>query len=92
MRLFACFSRVPGAQKTYVQDEVRRHRAEVWKLIEQGAIVYVCGDATRMAPDVRRTFAAIHREETGADERATLAWLDGLAAEGRYLVDVWATG
>ncbi len=92
VRLFACFSRVPGEQKTYVQDQVRRHGAEVWKLIEQGAIVYVCGDATRMAPDVRRAFAAIHREETGADERAALGWLDGLAAEGRYLVDVWAAG
>jgi cytochrome P450/NADPH-cytochrome P450 reductase len=92
VRLFACFSRVPGEQKTYVQDAVRRHGAEVWKLIEQGAIVYVCGDATRMAPDVRRAFAAIHREETGAAERTALAWLDRLAAEGRYLVDVWATG
>lgn len=45
-----------------------------------------------MAPDVRRAFAAIHREETGADERTALVWLDGLAAEGRYLVDVRATG
>jgi cytochrome P450/NADPH-cytochrome P450 reductase len=92
VRLLACFSRVPGEQKTYVQDQVRRHGAEVWKLIEQGAVVYVCGDATRMAPDVRRALAAIHREETGADERAALDWLDGLAAEGRYLVDVWAAG
>ena len=45
-----------------------------------------------MASEVRRAFAAIHREETGADERAALARLDGLAAEGRYPVDVWATG
>jgi cytochrome P450/NADPH-cytochrome P450 reductase len=45
-----------------------------------------------MAPDVRRAFAAVHREETGADERTAPAWLDRLAAEGRYLVDVWATG
>ena len=91
-RLFACFSRAPGAQKTYVQDQLRQQRAEVWKQLQQGAIVYVCGDATRMAPDVRRAFAAIHREETGSDERTALAWLDGLTAEGRYLVDVWATG
>jgi cytochrome P450 / NADPH-cytochrome P450 reductase len=92
VRLFACFSRAPGAQKTYVQDQIREQRAEVWKQLQQGAIVYVCGDATRMAPDVRRAFAAIYREETGADERAAQAWLDGLAAEDRYLVDVWATG
>jgi cytochrome P450/NADPH-cytochrome P450 reductase len=81
-----------GEQKTYVQDQVRRHGPEVGKLIEQRAIVYVCGDASRMAPDVRRAFAAIHREATGADERAALAWLDRLAAEGRYVVEVWAAG
>jgi cytochrome P450/NADPH-cytochrome P450 reductase len=45
-----------------------------------------------MAPDVRRAFAAIHREQTGGDERAAEAWLDRLTAEGRYLVDVWAAG
>jgi cytochrome P450/NADPH-cytochrome P450 reductase len=61
-------------------------------LLEQGAVVYVCGDASRMAPDVRRAFAAIHREHTGGDERTAEAWLDRLTAEGRYLVDVWATG
>ena len=92
VRLFACFSRAPDAQKTYVQDQLREQRALVWKQLQQGGTVYVCGDATRMAPDVRRAFAAIHREATGSDERAALAWLDGLAAEGRYLVDVWATG
>jgi cytochrome P450 / NADPH-cytochrome P450 reductase len=91
-RLFACFSRAPGGQKTYVQDQIRHERAEVWKQLQQGAIVYVCGDASRMAPDVRRAFAAIYREEAGADERAAQTWLDGLSAEGRYLVDVWATG
>jgi len=91
-RLFACFSRLADEQKTYVQDQVLRQGAEVSKLLEAGAVVYVCGDASRMAPDVRRAFAAIHRQETGGDERAAEAWLDGLAAANRYLVDVWAAG
>jgi cytochrome P450/NADPH-cytochrome P450 reductase len=90
-RLFACFSRLADEQKTYVQDQVLRQRAEVWQLLQAGAVVYVCGDASRMAPDVRRAFAAIHRQETGGDERAAEVWLDGLTAENRYLVDVWAS-
>jgi len=90
VRLFTCFSRVPGAQKTYVQDQVLEQRDAVWKLVQQGAVVYVCGDASRMAPDVRRAFAAIHREQTGGDERAAEAWLQALTAEQRYLVDIWA--
>jgi len=83
---------VAGEQKTYVQDQIRQQREDVWKLIQQGAVIYVCGDASRMAPDVRRAVAAVYREETGADERAAEAWLDGLTAENRYLVDVWAAG
>ena len=79
-RLFACFSRLADEQKTYVQDQVLRQRAEVWQLLQAGAVVYVCGDASRMAPDVRRAFAAIHRQETGRDERAAERWLDELTA------------
>ena len=62
----------------------------MWRLIEAGAVVYVCGDATRMAPDVRRAFATLYREKTGADEGAADKWLDELTAANRYLVDVWA--
>jgi cytochrome P450 / NADPH-cytochrome P450 reductase len=91
-RLFACFSRLDSEPKIYVQDQVLRERAEVWKLLQAGAVVYVCGDASRMAPDVRRAFVAIYRQETGADERAAESWIDGLTAANRYLVDVWATG
>jgi cytochrome P450/NADPH-cytochrome P450 reductase len=91
-QVFACFSRVAGEQKTYVQDQIRQQRTLIWKLLQEGAVIYVCGDASRMAPDVRRAFASVHREETGSDERAAEAWLDGLTGEGRYLVDVWAAG
>jgi cytochrome P450/NADPH-cytochrome P450 reductase len=71
---------------------VRERQDEVWKLLEAGALVYVCGDATRMAPDVRRAFTAMHRARTGSTEAQAEAWVDGLAAGNRYLVDVWASG
>ena len=35
----------------------REHGDEVWRLLQQEAVIFVCGDATRMAPDVRRAFA-----------------------------------
>jgi cytochrome P450/NADPH-cytochrome P450 reductase len=60
-------------------------------LIEAGAVVYVCGDASRMAPDVRRTMAAIYCEKMKASEAAAEAWLNELTAGNRYLVDVWAS-
>ena len=46
-RLYPCFSRVPDRARVYVQDEVLERTDEVWKLLEAGAVVYVCGDATR---------------------------------------------
>ena len=61
-------------------------------LLEQGAIVYVCGDASRMEPDVRQALLVIYRAKTGQDEVAAQQWLDALASDKRYRVDVWAAG
>ncbi len=88
--LATSFSRVEGEQKCYVQNEIYARRDEVWQMIEEGAVVYVCGDAARMAPDVRRTFAAVYREKTGASETQAEEWLNDLTAQNRYLVNVWA--
>ena len=88
--LAVAFSRRDGHRKTYVQDLVLERKDQVWRMIQDGAVIYVCGDASRMAPDVRRAFAAIYQERAGADERRAEAWLDELVAARRYLVDVWA--
>ncbi|MBS1786956.1 MAG: cytochrome P450 [Acidobacteria bacterium] len=88
--LACAFSRVEGQKKHYVQDEIYARRDDIWQLLEAGAVIYVCGDASRMAPDVRRTFAAIYQEKTGANAAAAEAWLNELTAQHRYLVDVWA--
>ena len=88
-RLHTVFSRVPGQPKQYVQQAIAEQSDEVWRLIQHGAIVYVCGDATRMAPDVRRAFGAIFQAQTGTTEADADAWLHGLQAANRYLEDIW---
>src|SRR3954467_1951884 len=50
-RVYAAFSREPGRPKTYVQQSIEAHGAEVWRLLQRKAAVFVCGDASRMAPD-----------------------------------------
>jgi cytochrome P450/NADPH-cytochrome P450 reductase len=90
-QVVTAFSRIEGEAKRYVQDEIYARRDEVWQLLEAGAVVYVCGDASRMAPDVRRTFAAIVREKTGRNEKEAEQWMNDLTAQNRYLVDVWAS-
>jgi cytochrome P450 / NADPH-cytochrome P450 reductase len=89
-QLATAFSRVPGQQKCYVQDEIYARRAAVWQMLEDGAAVYVCGDATRMAPDVRRAFATIHSEKTNGTQAEAEQWLNEMTARNRYLVDVWS--
>jgi cytochrome P450/NADPH-cytochrome P450 reductase len=88
--LKVAFSRIPGEKKMYVQDLLLEEQDAVWQMVESGAVVYVCGDASRMAPDVRRALAAIHAQKTGGGDAAANRWLDELTAENRYLVDVWA--
>jgi cytochrome P450 / NADPH-cytochrome P450 reductase len=90
VELRVAFSRNSGDRKIYIQDQIFKRKDDVWNLIEAGAIIYVCGDASRMAPDVRRTFAAIYAEKKGANLDDATAWIDRMAAERRYLVDVWA--
>jgi cytochrome P450/NADPH-cytochrome P450 reductase len=86
--LSVAFSRLDG-KKTYVQDMIKGDREVVWQLIQQGAIAYICGDASKMAPDVRKAFATIYQDKTGKSEQEANQWLDELTAENRYLVDVW---
>jgi cytochrome P450/NADPH-cytochrome P450 reductase len=89
--LHTAFSRAEGP-KTYVQHLVAAQQQRVWSLIEQGAIIYVCGDGGRMEPDVKAALVAIYRERTGADAAAGLRWIEDLGAGNRYVLDVWAGG
>jgi cytochrome P450/NADPH-cytochrome P450 reductase len=86
--LHTAFSR-EQEQKVYVQHQLWEQRARVWELLEQGAIIYVCGDASQMAPDVQATFARIYQEQTGKDASEAQQWHQELVDRNRYLVDVW---
>ncbi|RII83657.1 assimilatory sulfite reductase (NADPH) flavoprotein subunit [Neopusillimonas maritima] len=87
-RLDLAFSR-DQAQRIYVQDRLREHAADVYDWIENGAHVYVCGDATRMAKDVHQTLLDIAREQGGRTQEQASEWLNNLAAQGRYARDVY---
>jgi cytochrome P450/NADPH-cytochrome P450 reductase len=89
--LYPAFSRVEGQPKMYVQQQLLDQQAAVWELLQAGAVIYVCGDASRMAPEVRQTFARIYQTQTGKSGDEAEAWLDELATNQRYLVDVWAS-
>jgi cytochrome P450/NADPH-cytochrome P450 reductase len=77
-------------KKTYVQDLIKEHWREVWKLLDAGAKVYVCGDGSKMEPDVRRALGERYRTQTRTDEAGAERWLADLTSQNRYVLDVWA--
>ncbi|HEY8872943.1 MAG TPA: sulfite reductase subunit alpha [Stellaceae bacterium] len=87
-RLDTAFSR-DQEHKIYVQHRLLEHAAELWAWLEDGAHLYVCGDAERMARDVDRGLAYILAKEGGMEPAAAKAYLARLAAEGRYQRDVY---
>ncbi|MDP1585731.1 MAG: flavodoxin domain-containing protein, partial [Bradyrhizobium sp.] len=89
--LHTAFSRAEGP-KTYVQHLVAAQKERVWSLIEQGAIIYVCGDGGKMEPDVKAALVAIYREKAGADAEAGMRWIEEMGTSNRYVLDVWAGG
>jgi cytochrome P450/NADPH-cytochrome P450 reductase len=89
--LYTAFSRA-GGEKTYVQHLVATEKDKIWPLIEQGAIVFVCGDGGKMEPDVKAALVAIYRERSGADADAAARWIEEMGAKNRYVLDVWAGG
>lgn len=87
-RLDVAFSR-DQRQKVYVQDRMREHGAELWRWLQDGAHVYVCGDASRMAKDVDDALAGIARQHGALSEADAAEFTRALAAEGRYVRDVY---
>jgi sulfite reductase (NADPH) flavoprotein alpha-component len=87
-KLDPVFSRDRGP-KTYVQDRLRQKGAEVWDWLQDGARIYVCGDANAMAPDVHTALAEIAVEHGGLDREAADAHLTELQRDHRYLLDVY---
>jgi cytochrome P450/NADPH-cytochrome P450 reductase len=73
----------------YVQNSLKARQDDIWNLIEEGAVIYLCGDASRMAPDVEKAFVALYQDKAGVSEQDAQTWMVGLKSSQRYLVDVW---
>ncbi len=87
-RLDLAFSR-DESHKTYVQDRLREHGAEVYAWLKGGAHLYVCGDSSHMAKDVHAALGALVAEHGQLSADAARAWLDELLQQGRYARDVY---
>ncbi|MEX2527951.1 MAG: flavodoxin domain-containing protein [Gemmatimonadota bacterium] len=87
-RMDVAFSR-DQARKVYVQDRLQARGREVYAWMEEGAAVYVCGDATGMAPGVHEALASILVQEGGHSAEDAEARLRDMKSQGRYRRDVY---
>ncbi|HEY9042707.1 MAG TPA: assimilatory sulfite reductase (NADPH) flavoprotein subunit [Rheinheimera sp.] len=87
-KLDVAFSRDQAA-KVYVQDKLRKHGAEVWQWLQDGAHLYICGDANRMAKDVQQALIDIVQQYGGKTADEAQHYLDELRVAKRYQKDVY---
>ncbi len=88
LRIETAFSR-DQKNRVYVQHKLKEHASELYDWLEEGAHIYVCGDAKKMAKDVEATLIDIIQMHRSLDKKEVKKHLKNLRKEGRYLSDVY---
>jgi sulfite reductase (NADPH) flavoprotein alpha-component len=76
-------------EKIYVQHRITEQGAELFSWLEDGAYVYVCGDAEHMAKDVHEALVAVVQQHGGKDPQEAESYLSELRRAKRYQKDVY---
>ena len=87
-RLDTAFSR-DQERKIYVQDRMVEQGAQLWNWMQDGASIYVCGDASRMAKDVDAALHRIVEQQGGLDQEAAQEYMQAMKDDHRYHRDVY---
>ncbi|KAJ9524658.1 hypothetical protein QJQ45_024263 [Haematococcus lacustris] len=83
--LVTAFSQDQG-KKVYVSHKLMEHGADVWGLLEQGALVYVAGSAKNMPQGVLGALEGIAQQHGGLSLEAATQFMKQLELKGRYLL------
>lgn len=87
-RIDTAFSR-DNDRKVYVQDRMMEQASQLWSWLQEGASVYICGDASRMAKDVHGTLRRIAQEQGAMPAEAAEEYVAALKEQHRYHRDVY---
>lgn len=87
-RMDVAFSR-DRAEKLYVQHRMKEQARDIFAWLEEGAHIYVCGDATNLAPDVHEALIGIVADEAHIGREAAEDYVRSLQADHRYQRDVY---
>ena len=76
-------------EKVYVQHRMQEHSKELFEWLEEGAVVYICGDEKHMAHDVHQTLIDIIEKEGGLSREKAESYLADMQQTKRYQRDVY---
>ncbi|HVU96581.1 MAG TPA: flavodoxin domain-containing protein [Puia sp.] len=76
-------------EKVYVQHKMQKHSAELYRWLESGAHVYICGAREPMSVDVENTLLSIIQQEGGKNTTQAETYLEELKEAGRFVKDVY---
>ncbi|QLG70507.1 hypothetical protein HG535_0A04470 [Zygotorulaspora mrakii] len=87
--MIVCHSRLPNEKKVYIQDKLIEREADVLGMINNGAFIYVCGDAKGMAQGVSAALVDILSRGKSIEKAEASEMIKMLKTSGRYQEDVW---
>ncbi len=87
-KMDVAFSR-DQAQKIYVQHRLLEHAQEVYEWLQQGAVIYVCGDEKAMAKDVHEALLQIIEQQGNISREEAVETLVQYQQQKRYQRDVY---
>ncbi|GBG42900.1 hypothetical protein CBR_g76440 [Chara braunii] len=78
------------SSKVYVQHKIRADRERLWRLLQNGAHIYVAGSASKMPAAVSAAFKDVVAEESGMAKVQATKWIEEMERGGRYHVESWS--
>lgn len=89
-KLFVSFSR-ESDKKIYVQDNIVKYGSEiVKKILNENAVVYVCGNAKAMTGDVKNAIVASITKHGNFENKDAEEYVANMLKNDRYIQDVWS--
>jgi sulfite reductase (NADPH) flavoprotein alpha-component len=76
-------------EKVYIQNRIKENSQELYQWLEDGAVVYICGDEKRMAHDVHETLVGIIEQEGRMSREQAEAYITEMQQQKRYQRDVY---
>ncbi|EGV62546.1 NADPH-cytochrome P450 reductase [Yamadazyma tenuis] len=87
--MHTAFSREDPTKKVYVQHKLTENGAKIAALLKEGAFIYVCGDASKMARDVQHSLVEILAKDRDITEEKAAELVRSYKTQNRYQEDVW---